>query len=227
MAVPSSVGVVTELHVSLSLATDLGFGQPAEHMLRSARIGMRIGERLGLDGAQIATLYDVSVLTYVGCPVYGNEAAAMFGDDIDFRANAVELDLTGFPAMVFMLRRAGSGGSPLHRARQAAGFMATGGRGLVEPIAQHCAAAGELADRLGLSADVRSGIQQSYARWGGKGVRIRSCSLLLSGPGRARCSSAPPASTPPSRWCAPVAAPTSTRPSPSLSRPTPRRCSRA
>jgi hypothetical protein len=39
---------ITELLVSLSLATDLGFGQPSEHMLRAARIGMRLGERLGL-----------------------------------------------------------------------------------------------------------------------------------------------------------------------------------
>ena len=46
----ASSGVrLTELLVSLSLATDLGFGQPAEHMLRAARIGMRLGERLGLD----------------------------------------------------------------------------------------------------------------------------------------------------------------------------------
>src|SRR5271154_4037910 len=40
---------ISDLLVSLSLATDLGFGQPSEHMLRSARIGMRLGERLGLD----------------------------------------------------------------------------------------------------------------------------------------------------------------------------------
>ena len=39
---------LSDLLVSLSLATDLGFGQPPEHMARSARIGMRLGERLGL-----------------------------------------------------------------------------------------------------------------------------------------------------------------------------------
>ncbi len=77
---------LNELLMALSLATDLGFGQPAEHMLRSARISMRLGDRLGLDDADLAALYDVSILTYVGCPVYGNEAAALFGDDIDFRA---------------------------------------------------------------------------------------------------------------------------------------------
>ncbi len=111
---------LSDLLVSLSLATDLGFGQPSEHMLRSARIGMRLGERLGLDTKELATLFDVSILTYVGCPVYGNEAALLFGDDIDFRADALEVDLAGFPAMVFMLRRAGHGTSAFNRARQAA-----------------------------------------------------------------------------------------------------------
>ena len=45
---------LSDLLVSLSLATDLGFGQPPEHMLRSARIGMRLGERLGLDTTRAA-----------------------------------------------------------------------------------------------------------------------------------------------------------------------------
>jgi HD-GYP domain-containing protein (c-di-GMP phosphodiesterase class II) len=161
---------LSELLMALSLATDLGFGQPAEHMLRSARISMRLGDRLGLDSREQAALYDVSILTYVGCPVYGNEAATLFGDDIDFRARAVEVDLAGFPAMMFMLRRAGAGTSPINRVRQAAQLMATGGRRVVEQMANHCSAAGELADRLGLAAEVRAGIEQSYARWDGKGV---------------------------------------------------------
>ncbi len=159
-----------DLLVALSLATDLGFGQPSEHMLRSARIAMRVGERLGLETDQLATLYDVSVLTYVGCPVYGNEAAMLFGDDIDFRAHAVEVDLAGFPAMVFMLRRAGYGTSAFNRARQAAALMASGGRGMIEQMANHCSAAGALADRLGLGGEVRAGIEQAYARWDGQGV---------------------------------------------------------
>src|SRR4051812_21012667 len=83
---------LSHLLMSLSLATDLGFGQPAEHMLRAARFGLRLGERLGLTDAEMGTLFDVSILTYVGCPVYGNEAAR-FGDDIDFRAHAIAIDL--------------------------------------------------------------------------------------------------------------------------------------
>ena len=110
---------LSDLLVSLSMATDLGFGQPPEHMARSARIGMRLGDRLGLDAKDLATLYDVGILTYVGCPVYGNESAMLFGDDIDFRAHAIEVDLAGFSAMMFMLRRAGHGTSAFNRARQA------------------------------------------------------------------------------------------------------------
>ncbi len=161
---------LSDLLVAMSLLTDLGFGQPSEHMLRSARIGMRLGERLGLDTPQLATLYDVNLLTYVGCTTYGNEAAKVFGDDIDFRANAVRVDLAGLPAMLFMLRRTGSGGSPIDRAIQSASFLATGGRTVVEQMATHCSAAGAFADRLGLDAEVRTGIEQAYARWDGRGV---------------------------------------------------------
>jgi HD-GYP domain-containing protein (c-di-GMP phosphodiesterase class II) len=161
---------INELLMALSLVTDLGFGQPAEHMVRSARIGMRLGERLGLDDADLAVLYDVSILTYVGCPVYGDEAAKLFGDDIDFRSRAVQVDLAGFPAMMFMLRRAGAGTSPVNRFVQATRLMAGGGKAVVEQMANHCSAAGVFADRLGLDGDVRAGIEQAYARWDGKGV---------------------------------------------------------
>jgi HD-GYP domain-containing protein (c-di-GMP phosphodiesterase class II)/DNA-binding CsgD family transcriptional regulator len=167
----TSSGVrLSELLAAMSLATDLGLGQPPEHMLRAARISMRLGERLGLDSSARGTLYDVSILTYVGCPVYGDEAADVFGDDIDFRAHTYDVDLAGFPAMIYMLRRAGSGSSALDRARRAAMLMATSGRGVIEQMANHCSAAGVLAERLGLGPAVRAGVEQSYARWDGRGV---------------------------------------------------------
>jgi hypothetical protein len=140
---------LTELLVALSLATDLGFGQPAEHMLRAARIALRLGARLGLTDAQLATLYDVSILTYVGCPTYGNEAATLFGDDIDFRANALLHDLAGMEGRRFMMGRA--------TGKQKAVLMLTNGRPVLEQMASHCSAAGELATQLGLSGDVAAG----------------------------------------------------------------------
>ena len=117
------------------------------------------------------TLYDVSILTYVGCPVYGNEAALLFGDDIDFRAHAVEVDLAGFPAMMFMLRRAGHGTSAFNRARQAA--SAHGRAGVAKWSSKWRTTARRPArspTRLGLGDDVRAGVEQAYARWDGQGV---------------------------------------------------------
>src|SRR5262249_38122519 len=113
--------------------------------------------------------HDVALLSYVGCQIYGNDAARWFGDDIAFRYEAGGMDFAGMPAMAMMLRRAGSGGSALHRGRTAMTVMATRGKTLMEQMAEHCHAAGGLADRLGLGDAVRTGLVESYARWDGKG----------------------------------------------------------
>ena len=161
---------LNEVLVAISMATDLGLGQPSEHMVRAARLSMRLGDRLGLESSQLAVLYDVSLLTYVGCPVYGNEAALVFGDDIDFRSGTYDVDLRSRDGMRYMLSHAGKGSTVVNRWQQTVRLMASGGRGVAEQMANHCSAAGLLADRLGLNAEVRSGIEQSYARWDGKGV---------------------------------------------------------
>ncbi len=161
---------LNELLVSISMATDLGLGQPSGHMVRSARLSMRLGERLGLEADQLSVLYDVSLLTYVGCPVYGNEAAMVFGDDIEFRSGSYDVDLGKRDGLRYMLGHAGKGAGAFNRLNQTARLMATGGREVAEQMANHCSAAGLLADELGLDPDVRVGIEQSYARWDGKGV---------------------------------------------------------
>ena len=94
---------LNEVLVAISMATDLGLGQPSEHMVRSARLSMRLGDRLRLDSSQLAVLYDVSLLTYVGCPVFGNEAALVFGDDIDFRSGTYDVDLRSRDGMRYNL----------------------------------------------------------------------------------------------------------------------------
>jgi hypothetical protein len=58
---------LAELIAALSLATDLGLGQPMEHVLRSCVISMRLGERIGLTAAERAEVYYVSLLAWVGC----------------------------------------------------------------------------------------------------------------------------------------------------------------
>ncbi len=52
---------LAELVATLSLGTDLGLGQPMEHVIRHTLIALRISERLGFDESARAVLY------YAGC----------------------------------------------------------------------------------------------------------------------------------------------------------------
>ena len=64
---------LAELVATLSLATDLGLGQPTEHILRSCLIAVRLGDRIGLDEGDRAALYYVALLAWVGCMVDSHE----------------------------------------------------------------------------------------------------------------------------------------------------------
>ena len=58
---------LSELIATLSLGTDLGLGQPMEHVLRQCLIALRLGERLGLDETERRVLYYSGLLAWVGC----------------------------------------------------------------------------------------------------------------------------------------------------------------
>src|SRR5215468_5057449 len=74
-----------ELLAALSVAIDLGLGQPAEHMLRAAMIATRLADRLGLTHAQRACVYYTTLIMWIGCHADSHEYARWFGDDIAVR----------------------------------------------------------------------------------------------------------------------------------------------
>lgn len=161
---------LAELVATLSLATDLGLGQPMEHVLRSCLIAVRLGDRIGLDEDERAALYYVALLAWVGCMVDAHEVAKWFGDDIEFKADLYDIDTAGLPMLAFMLRHAGAGSRPSRRARLAAELLVTGGRPVEAAMMAQCQATGALADRLGLGPEVRVPLQHNFARWDGKGL---------------------------------------------------------
>ena len=90
MAAPVRARVtLAELLAVLSLATDLGMGQPMEHVLRQCLIALRLAERLGLDEDEREVVYYSALVAWVGCHVDAYEQAKWFGDDTalktDFR----------------------------------------------------------------------------------------------------------------------------------------------
>jgi len=161
---------LTELIAAFSLATDLGLGQPMEHVLRSWAIAARLGEHVGVEPEERGALYYVATLAWVGCVADTPEVAAWFGDDIAFRADSYQVDFSGLPMLGFMLRHVGTGDPAIRRLRLAANLVATGGRGIQRGLMSHCLTTAEMAQRLGLGPEVCGPLQQMFTRWDGRGV---------------------------------------------------------
>ena len=161
---------LAELVAAFSLATDLGLGQPMEHVLRSWVIAARLGDHLGLELDDRGGLYYVATLGWVGCVADTPELATWFGDDIAFRADSRQIDLAGLPMLGFMLRHVGIGSPMPHRIHLGASLVVTGGKAVERALLSHCLTTARMAERLSLGTGVCDALQQAFTRWDGKGV---------------------------------------------------------
>jgi HD-GYP domain-containing protein (c-di-GMP phosphodiesterase class II) len=157
------------LVAALSLATDLGLGQPQQHIIRQTLIAMRVAELEGLSDDERSAIFYVSLLAWVGCVADAHEMGKWFGDDMAVRADSYLVDMTGLPMMRFMIGHVASGSSPIRRLTMIGRFLAGGSKEVQQSMAAHCETSGELSLRLGLGAAVRDPLQQAFERWDGKG----------------------------------------------------------
>ena len=160
---------LAELVAALSLGVDLGFGQPMEHVLRQCLIALRIGERLGLDAEQRATVYYTALLIDVGCHTDAHEQAKWFGDDIALKSGKYDHDMHSVRGAVSGMRLIGAGRPPIERFRIALEFARSGHREVSSMIEGHAAIARSLAIQLGLPQDVADALGAAYEQWDGKG----------------------------------------------------------
>ena len=193
---------------ALSLATDLGTGQPLEHALRTAVLAVRLGELAGASAKELADTYYVALLHASGCTSNGHEAALLYGDDIAHRAAFYLIDTTN-PAEVLGFYRAhiGAGRPPDVRAALIEEAIANAGPRARDAFATMCEVAQRFAGWLELDSTISSALEFVFARWDGRGfpdargdaiplpMRLlhvaRDISLFLSAAGReeARSSS--------------------------------------
>ena len=107
---------LAELVATLSLATDLGRGEPMEHCLRQTVIALRIGERIGIGERDRVATYYTGLLANVYCHADAHEQAEWFGDDIAAKHGAYEAGVFEFLRMIGAsekgLRRAQGGRVP-------------------------------------------------------------------------------------------------------------------
>lgn len=178
-AAPQAVRLA-ELLAVLSLGTDLGLGQPMEHVLRQCLIALRLAGPAGLDAEDREALYYGSLLAWVGCHVDAYEQAKWFGDDMALKR---DYRLTDFAAPtagpLYLLRHVGAG-RPVHERLQAgAGFLHDGMRAAGAMLENHWRAAAGLIEQLGLGQRVRDTVRQSFERWDGKGPGAQRGEALL------------------------------------------------
>jgi HD-GYP domain-containing protein (c-di-GMP phosphodiesterase class II) len=163
---------LAELVAALSLATDLGMGQPLEQALRTCLLAAAAGRELNLETPLRSDVYYLALLRFVGCTSDAHEEAALVGgDEIAFRAGLAPVlmgDMTEF--LGYLVRRFADDAPPLTRARIVGRVLADGTGGAKRSIATHCEVARMLAVRLGLPDSVGACVGHVFERWDGKGL---------------------------------------------------------
>ena len=165
---------LAELMAALSIATDLGMGQPMEFAMTSCIVAMRLGEAAGLNDDQLRDVYYESLLRYIGCNADTYWMASIVGDEISLRSEFATIDsAASLRIMTLMLRY-------IRQANANVGVAKTI-QAMIQGLAQlpqvsgsffpgHCEVASRLAARLGFPESFVRTVGQLYARWDGKGI---------------------------------------------------------
>jgi HD-GYP domain-containing protein (c-di-GMP phosphodiesterase class II) len=155
---------------ALSLATDLGTGQPLEHALRSAVLAVRLGELAGASARDLADTYYVALLHASGCTSNGHEATLLYGDDIDHRAAFFLIDTTDrAEVLAFYEAHVGAGRPAEVRAALIEDAIANAGPRARDAFAAMCEVAQRFAGWLDLGSSIQSALLYVFARWDGRG----------------------------------------------------------
>jgi putative nucleotidyltransferase with HDIG domain len=159
-----------ELIGALSVATDLGTGQPLEHALRTAVLAVRLGELAGASPAELSDAYYVALLHASGCTSNSHEAAQVFGDDIAHRAAFFLIDPAD-PGQVlgFYREHLGAGRPAEVREGMLQAALANPDRSR-DSFAAMCEVAQRFASWLGLGPGVVRSLEFVFARWDGRGL---------------------------------------------------------
>lgn len=158
---------LAEVICALSLATDIGSGQPFGTGLRAAVLATRLADAAGLTPDEASDAYYLALLRYIGCTADSHISARVFGDELATGAWFPELDSTPTAFVSGILRNQGRGLPASARARQISQTLARL-PSIMSLQEAHCEVAQRLSVRLCLSDGVQAGITQLMVRWDGK-----------------------------------------------------------
>jgi HD-GYP domain-containing protein (c-di-GMP phosphodiesterase class II) len=159
-----------EMIGAMSIATDLGTGQPLEHALRTAILAVRLGELAELSPPELADAYYVSLLHSIGCTSDATEQTELFGDDIEPRAKFALVDGGNRDELAaFLMDVVGQGRPPEVREPMVAHAVENAVEIARSTFALHCEVAQRFAGWLGFGLGVISSLACAFERWDGNG----------------------------------------------------------
>ena len=157
---------------ALSIATDLGTGQPLEHAVRTAVLSVRLGELAGASAEELSDTYYVALLHASGCTSNGHEASQLFGDDIAHRAAFYLVDpQTRRRCSSSTAPTSGLGRPPEVRAKMIEAAIEQAAPRAREAFETMCEVAQRFAGWLGLRPSIEEALEYVFARWDGRGFR--------------------------------------------------------
>ena len=163
-----------ELVASLCLATDLGMGYPFEHGLQSTLIAMRLAERLGVEGSDVADTYYAALLFHAGCTADAHVTADVFGGSLTESMGPVMFG-SGRELFAGLLRALPEPGrtAPL-RAAETVRRLPRMVREQRPHLTAMCEVAQMLGEGVGLPANAVGPLAHALERWDGKGPLRRA-----------------------------------------------------
>ena len=164
---------LAELMAALSIATDLGLGQPMEFALSSCIIAVRLAEKCGYSEEALREVYYQALLRFIGCNAETDWLSSIAGDEQILRADFHEIDSGDINGVIDMftnaIRKSFAGETP-ERIESAVKRGLEGFPRLPQMFVGHCEVAQRLARRLGFGENIVYGLGQLYERWDGKGL---------------------------------------------------------
>jgi HD-GYP domain-containing protein (c-di-GMP phosphodiesterase class II)/DNA-binding CsgD family transcriptional regulator len=171
---PSRSLRLAELLASVSLATDLGTGQPLGHALRTCTIATDLAEAMGCGPDEVRTVHQFALLRFLGCTSDAAETAAMVGgNDVAINAAMAPVVMGSSREMMGRFVRSVAPGQPAVRRLRLVARGLADPKGTERSLSTHCEVAAMLARRAGLQQPVVDALAHAYERWDGKGFPAR------------------------------------------------------
>jgi len=162
---------LSEVIASLSCALDITEGQPEGHAARTALIGMRLAEEIGLDHAEREPLFYALLLKDLGCSSNAAKMSYLFGaDDQRLKRDVKTID---WPKMKesarYLVSHALPDARPWERAMRVISLALQGSKGPRQLVETRCERGASIARSLGFPEGTAIAIRQLDEHWNGKG----------------------------------------------------------